>query len=201
MKMDLYNYLKEKTNLSENGLKPLCASLRHRSVFREETSIILVMGLDHDHLLKLIKSIASFFFESEEAILHIPMSNYANRESVNELFGGISKGYIGYGNNMTNPFPVFKGKEKSVILFEEIDKAHAEVNLSLLQIMGENKISNKAEKVFDFSQSIIILTVSNANNESVNQNIRDKFDFHELNMLHLNLRPELIARLNVIIKF
>lgn len=107
---------------------------------------------------ELAKALAEFLFNDEKALISLDMSEYADKHTVSRLFGS-PPGYVGYdeGGQLTervrqNPF--------SVVLFDEIEKAHPEVLDSLLQILEEGRLTDGKGRVVDFKNTIIVMTTN-----------------------------------------
>jgi ATP-dependent Clp protease ATP-binding subunit ClpC len=112
----------------------------------------------------LAKALAQFMFSSEDALITLDMSEYMEKHSVSRLFGA-PPGYVGYeeGGQLTE---AVRRKPYSVVLFDEIEKAHPDVFNSLLQIMEEGKLTDSMGRVVDFSNAVIMLT-SNVGSEAI----------------------------------
>ncbi len=152
---------------------------------------------------------AEFLFDDEQAIIRIDMSEYMEQHSVARLIGS-PPGYVGYdeGGQLTE---AVRRKPYSVILFDEIEKAHPEVFNILLQILDEGRLTDNKGRTVNFKNSIIIMT-SNIGAPLImekSQNIteQNKEEIHEsikadvLTLLRKNFRPEFINRIDDIIVF
>lgn len=157
----------------------------------------------------MARALAEFLFDDEQAIVRIDMSEYMEQHSVARLIGS-PPGYVGYdeGGQLTESI---RRKPYSVILFDEIEKAHPEVFNILLQILDEGRLTDNKGRTVNFKNSIIIMT-SNMGAPLImekSQNITEenKADIHEsikeevLTILRKNFRPEFINRIDDIIVF
>ena len=128
------------------------------------------------------KALARFLFDSENAMVRFDMSEYMEKHSVSKLIGA-SAGYVGYeeGGQLTE---AVRRKPYSVLLFDEIEKAHRDVWNILLQVLDDGRLTDNKGVTVDFRNTIIILT-SNLQEE----NLREFF------------RPEFLNRLDDIVKF
>lgn len=150
---------------------------------------------------ELAKSLAEFLFQDETAILRFDMSEYKEEHSVALLYGA-PPGYVGYeeGGLLVNQI---RQKPYSIVLFDEIEKAHRSVFDLFLQILDEGKLHDRLGRVGDFSNSLIIFT-SNIGS----QYVFDSFDkgvvpTHNdmLDVMQGHFRPEFLARLTEIVPF
>ena len=146
---------------------------------------------------EVAKSLAEALFDSESHIIRLDMSEYMEKFSVSRLIGA-PPGYVGYeeGGQLTeqvrrNPY--------SIVLFDEIEKAHPDVFNILLQILDDGRLTDSQGRVVDFKNTIIIMT-SNLGSEYILDN---KKDSKELVMKELksHFRPEFINRIDEIIVF
>ncbi len=156
------------------------------------------------------KLIAEHFFSKKEALIRFDMSEFGERHSVAQMIGAPA-GYIGYGEGgkLTE---AIRRRPYSVVLFDEIDKAHPDVWNILLQILDEGKLTDAEGKSVDFSNTVIILT-SNQGSGQVGKNARIGFGVKEKNKVledhskaliknvQKSWRPELFARLGTILVF
>ncbi len=163
---------------------------------------------------ELAKVLASFYFGSEEALIRVDMSEYMERHSVSKLIGS-PPGYVGFqeGGQLTE---MVRRKPYSVILFDEIEKAHPDTFNVLLQIMEDGRLSDSKGRVVDFKNTILILTSnigaraiekgggglgfhtgSGTSDENRYERIRERV----LDELKQSFRPEFLNRVNEIIVF
>ena len=150
---------------------------------------------------ELAKSLAEFLFNDETAILRFDMSEYKEEHSVALLYGA-PPGYVGYeeGGLLVNQI---RQHPYSVVLFDEIEKAHRSVFDLFLQILDEGKLHDRLGRVGDFSNSLIIFT-SNIGSDfifkSFGENIIPTHD-QMLEVMQGQFRPEFLARLTEIVPF
>ena len=148
---------------------------------------------------ELAKVLAKFLFDDEKALSRIDMSEYMEKFSVSRLIGA-PPGYVGYdqGGQLTE---IVRRRPYSVILFDEIEKAHPDVFNILLQVLDDGRLTDGQGKVIDFKNTIIIMT-SNIGSEK----IIDQSDFSlakkEVEMIiKSKFKPEFINRIDEIIVF
>jgi len=149
---------------------------------------------------ELAKTLALFLFNSENNLIRIDMSEYMEKFSVSRLIGA-PPGYVGYeeGGQLTEQV---RRKPYSVILFDEIEKAHPEVFNVLLQILDEGHVTDSKGKVVNFKNTVIIMT-SNIGSEYFNDpTVTAKAVSEKIKMkLKEHFRPEFLNRLDEIIVF
>ncbi|WP_097028020.1 ATP-dependent chaperone ClpB [Clostridium peptidivorans] len=152
---------------------------------------------------ELAKTLARTLFDSEENIIRIDMSEYMEKYTVSRLIGA-PPGYVGYdeGGQLTE---AVRRKPYSVILFDEIEKAHDDVFNIFLQILDDGRLTDNKGKTVDFKNSIIIMTsnigsshlLDNTSEEGIDESVRNKV----LSELKLRFKPEFLNRLDDIIMF
>jgi ATP-dependent Clp protease ATP-binding subunit ClpB len=152
---------------------------------------------------ELAKTLARNLFDSEENIIRIDMSEYMEKHAVSRLVGA-PPGYVGYdeGGQLTE---AVRRNPYSVILFDEIEKAHEDVFNIFLQILDDGRLTDNKGKTVDFKNTIIIMTsnigsqylLENNNENTVEPEIKDKV----MNELKLRFKPEFLNRVDDIITF
>ena len=151
---------------------------------------------------ELAKALAESLFDDEHNIIRIDMSEYMEKYSVSRLIGA-PPGYVGYeeGGQLTE---AVRRKPYSVVLFDEIEKAHPDVFNILLQVLDDGRITDSQGRTVDFKNTIIILT-SNLGSEYILDGIEKDGEISVeakekvRNLLKQNLRPEFLNRLDEII--
>ena len=151
---------------------------------------------------ELAKALAESLFDDEHNIIRIDMSEYMEKFSVSRLIGA-PPGYVGYeqGGHLTE---AVRRKPYSVILFDEIEKAHPDVFNVLLQVLDDGRITDSQGRTIDFKNTIIILT-SNLGSEYILEGINDKGELTEEakekveKLLKQSFRPEFLNRLDEIV--
>ena len=159
---------------------------------------------------ELAKALAEALFDDEDAVIRLDMSEYMERHTTSKLVGS-PPGYIGYeeGGQLTEQV---RRHPYSVVLFDEIEKAHPEVFNTLLQVLEDGRLTDSKGKVVDFKNTIIIMT-SNAGARAIKSNRKVGFEIKEekeayqdmkdsiMNELKDTFRPEFLNRLDEIIVF
>lgn len=145
----------------------------------------------------LAKVLASFLFDDEKALTRIDMSEYMEKYSVSRLIGA-PPGYVGYdqGGQLTE---VVRRRPYSVILFDEIEKAHPDVFNILLQVLDDGRLTDGQGRVVDFTNTIIIMT-SNLGSEYILKDPENAKD-EVLGAIHHAFKPEFINRIDEIVVF
>ena len=153
---------------------------------------------------QLAKSLAKSLFDSEENIIRIDMSEYQEKHTVARLIGA-PPGYVGYeeGGQLTE---AVRRKPYSIILFDEIEKAHSEVFNILLQLLDDGRLTDSKGRTVNFKDTIIIMTSnigsqilldSVKNNNIVTEDAKKQVD----DMLRFSFKPEFLNRIDEIIMF
>jgi ATP-dependent Clp protease ATP-binding subunit ClpA len=161
---------------------------------------------------ELARTLANFMFNDEKALVRIDMSEYMEKYSVSKMIGS-PPGYVGYdeGGQLTE---IVRHRPYSVLLFDEIEKAHPEVFNILLQVLDNGRLTDAKGRVVNFKNTIILLT-SNLGSEFMNRLQRIGFgtgiakaeaEFEEtkariMETLKNHFRPEFLNRLDDIIIF
>ncbi|MFV0537435.1 MAG: ATP-dependent chaperone ClpB [Dysgonomonas sp.] len=158
---------------------------------------------------ELAKALAEFLFDDENMMTRIDMSEYQEKFSATRLIGA-PPGYVGYdeGGQLTE---AIRRKPYSVVLFDEIEKAHPDVFNILLQVLDDGRLTDNKGRVVNFKNTIIIMT-SNMGSGLIRENfagitpknhdeVVEKTKNEVLNMLKVNIRPEFLNRIDEIIMF
>ena len=158
---------------------------------------------------ELAKALADYLFNDESAMTRIDMSEYQERHAVSRLIGA-PPGYVGYdeGGQLTE---AVRRKPYSVILLDEIEKAHPDTFNILLQVLDEGRLTDNKGRVADFRNAIIIMTsnmgsdIIQNNFEDMDMNNRDQVieltKIEVVNLLKKTIRPEFLNRIDEIIMF
>ena len=173
------------------------AILRQRAGIKDANRPIgsfLFLGPTGVGKTEVARALAESLFDSESHIIRIDMSEYMEKYSTSRLIGA-PPGYVGYeeGGQLTekvrrNPY--------SIVLFDEIEKAHPEVFNLLLQMLDDGRLTDSQGRVVDFKNTIIIMT-SNLGSEYLLNNEREKVE----SLLHQTFKPEFLNRIDEIVYF
>ena len=153
---------------------------------------------------ELSKTLAEAVFGSEDAMIRVDMSEYMEKHSVSKLIGS-PPGYVGYeeGGQLTE---AVRRKPYSVVLFDEIEKAHPDVFNILLQVLDDGRITDSKGKTVDFKNTILIMTSNIGSSyllEGIDEdgNIKPEAQDMVMNDLKNHFRPEFLNRLDETIMF
>ena len=160
---------------------------------------------------ELAKALAEFLFNDDTMMTRIDMSEYQERHSVSRLVGA-PPGYVGYdeGGQLTE---AVRRKPYSVVLLDEIEKAHPDVFNILLQVLDDGRLTDNKGRTVDFRNTIIIMT-SNMGSQIIQENFSKAFDGEKVSedvvektrrevieMLKVQLKPEFLNRIDEIVMF
>ncbi|OIP56830.1 MAG: ATP-dependent chaperone ClpB [Helicobacteraceae bacterium CG2_30_36_10] len=145
------------------------------------------------------KTLAKFLFDSEDSMIRIDMSEYMEKHSVSRLVGA-APGYVGYeeGGQLTE---AVRRKPYSVVLFDEIEKAHPDVFNMLLQVLDDGRLTDNKGVTVNFTNTIIILTSNIASDKIINNPQSDALNEMVMGELRQAFKPEFLNRLDDIVIF
>ncbi|MCI7485855.1 AAA family ATPase [Helicobacter sp. 10-6591] len=145
------------------------------------------------------KSLANFLFDSAKNLIRIDMSEYMEKHSVSRLVGA-APGYVGYeeGGQLTE---AIRRKPYSVVLFDEIEKAHPDVFNILLQVLDDGRLTDNKGVVVDFSNTIIILTSNIGSDRILESSSKEQTEQDVRELLKQYFKPEFLNRLDDIVIF
>jgi ATP-dependent Clp protease ATP-binding subunit ClpB len=151
---------------------------------------------------ELARALAEFLFDDEHAMIRIDMSEYGERHAVSRLIGA-PPGYVGYeeGGQLTE---AVRRRPYSVVLFDEIEKAHPEVFNVFLQIMDDGRLTDGKGRIVDFKNTIIIMTSNIGSSYLIDLSSPDKIaEAHKMVMeaLRASFKPEFLNRVDDILIF
>ena len=147
---------------------------------------------------ELARALAEFLFDDDQAIVRIDMSEYMERHAVSRLIGA-PPGYVGYeeGGQLSE---AVRRRPYSVVLFDEIEKAHPEVFNILLQVLDDGRLTDGQGRTVDFRNTVIIMT-SNLGSTYILSSSEDEARERVMEALHANFRPEFLNRIDEIVIF
>ena len=190
----------------DEAVEKVCdAILRSRAGIQDPDKPIgsfLFLGPTGVGKTELAKALAEALFDDERAMVRIDMSEYMEKYSVSRLIGA-PPGYVGYdqGGQLTE---AVRRRPYSVVLFDEVEKAHPDVFNVLLQVLDDGRITDSQGRTVDFKNTIIILT-SNLGSPQILDGIGDDGELKEsakaevMGLLHRQFRPEFLNRLDEIV--
>ena len=150
---------------------------------------------------ELCKALAGFLFDSEGHLIRIDMSEYMEKHSVSRLIGA-PPGYVGYdeGGQLTE---LVRRKPYSVILFDEVEKAHPDVFNALLQVLDEGRMTDGQGRTVDFKNTVIVMT-SNLGSHMIQQMADSDYEVVKLAVMgevKTHFRPEFVNRIDEVVVF
>ena len=168
----------------------------------------LFMGTTGVGKTELAKTLASYLFNDDSAIVRLDMSEYQEKHAVSRLIGA-PPGYVGYdeGGQLTE---AVRRKPYSIILLDEIEKAHADVYNILLQVLDDGRLTDSKGRIVNFKNTIIIMTSNlgadliheEFNNAKGNENqVAEAVKAELLELMKLQLKPEFLNRIDELILF
>ena len=184
---------------------------RGRAGLQEESRPIgsfIFLGTTGVGKTELAKALATFLFNDEQAMVRVDMSEYQERHTVSRLIGA-PPGYVGFeeGGQLTEQV---RRKPYSVVLLDEIEKAHAEVFNILLQVLDDGRLTDNRGRIADFKNTIIIMT-SNFGSDLIRERTealgelapaaQQKLQDDLLSLLRKKLRPEFLNRVDEVVMF
>ena len=206
--LHLADALHERVVGQEEGVTKVTeAILRSKAGIKDPSKPIgsfLFLGPTGVGKTELAKSLAQNLFDNEQSIVRIDMSEYMEKHSVSRLIGA-PPGYVGYeeGGQLTE---AVRRKPYSVVLFDEIEKAHPDVFNVFLQILDDGRVTDSKGRTVDFKNTILIMT-SNLGAEYLLEGIDDEGNIQPeaeqmvMERLRTSFKPEFLNRLDEIIMF
>ena len=213
--VNLEKEISQKVIGQENAISAISAAIRRARAGmknpKRPIGSFLFMGPTGVGKTELAKSLAASLFDEEDALLRLDMSEYMERNAVARLLGA-PPGYVGYeeGGQLTE---AVRRKPYSVILLDEIEKAHGEVFNILLQVLDEGRLTDSQGSTIDFKNTVIIMTSNLAgkaildtqkkllNNQGNNDLLNNALEKSINDSLTAIFRPEFLNRIDELIKF
>jgi ATP-dependent Clp protease ATP-binding subunit ClpB len=211
--LNLETHLHERLIGQEEAITAVADAIRRsRAGLQDEKKPIgsfVFLGTTGVGKTELAKALAEFLFDDEGMITRIDMSEYQEKHSVSRLVGA-PPGYVGYdeGGQLTE---AVRRKPYSVVLFDEIEKAHPDVFNTLLQVLDDGRLTDNKGRIVNFKNTIIIMT-SNMGSRIIQENfaqvteknideVTDKTKVEVMNELRQTIRPEFLNRIDEVIMF
>ncbi len=203
--LELENVLAQRVVGQEEGIKALANAIRRsRSGLSDENRPIgsfIFLGPTGVGKTELAKTLASYLFDTEKALIRLDMSEFMEKHSVARLIGA-PPGYVGYeeGGYLTE---AVRRRPYSVLLLDEIEKAHPDVFNVLLQILDDGRLTDGKGRTVDFKHCVIIMT-SNIGSQEIYEASDSELEQIKprlMNILQQYFRPEFLNRVDDIILF
>ena len=211
--LHLEEYLHERVVGQEEAITAVADAIRRSraglSDPRKPIGSFIFLGTTGVGKTELAKALAEYLFDDEHLMTRIDMSEYQEKHTVSRLVGA-PPGYVGYdeGGQLTE---AVRRKPYSVVLLDEIEKAHPDVWNIMLQVLDDGRLTDNKGRVVDFKNTIIIMTsnigshIIQANFEDVNEGnleeVVDKTRREVMDLLRQTIRPEFLNRVDEIIMF
>ncbi|MDT0607297.1 ATP-dependent chaperone ClpB [Croceitalea rosinachiae] len=209
--LELENVLHQRVVGQEEAIEAVSDAIRRSRTGLQDAKkpigSFLFLGTTGVGKTELAKTLASYLFDDENAMTRIDMSEYQERHSVSRLIGA-PPGYVGYdeGGQLTE---AVRRRPYSVILLDEIEKAHPDTFNILLQALDEGRLTDNKGRIADFKNSIVIMT-SNIGSHIIQDKFETKIDLESateaakvevMGLLRKTVRPEFLNRIDDIIMF
>ena len=211
--LNLESHLHERVVGQEEAITAVADAIRRsRAGLQDEKKPIgsfIFLGTTGVGKTELAKALAEFLFDDDSMMTRIDMSEYQEKHSVSRLVGA-PPGYVGYdeGGQLTE---AVRRKPYSVVLFDEIEKAHPDVFNVLLQVLDDGRLTDNKGRMVNFKNTIIIMT-SNMGSHIIQDNfekvtdknvddVTEKTKVEVMNLLRQTIRPEFLNRIDEIIMF
>ncbi len=211
--LNLESHLHERVVGQDEAIVAVADAIRRSRAGLQDTKkpigSFIFLGTTGVGKTELAKALAEFLFDDESMMTRIDMSEYQEKHSVSRLVGA-PPGYVGYdeGGQLTE---AVRRKPYSVILFDEIEKAHPDVFNILLQVLDDGRLTDNKGRIVNFKNTIIIMTsnmgshIIQENFEDINEknveSITEKTKVEVMNLLRQTIRPEFLNRIDEIIMF
>ena len=204
--LELESHLQKKVVGQNEAVTAVAAAIRRARAGMKDPSrpigSFLFMGPTGVGKTELARALAGLLFDSEEAMVRIDMSEYMEKHAVSRLIGA-PPGYVGYeeGGQLSE---AVRRRPYSVVLLDEVEKAHRDVFNILLQVLDDGRITDSQGRVVDFRNTIIVMT-SNIGSDHI-LNVSEDADYEEmrkrvLTALRSHFRPEFLNRIDDLIIF
>ncbi|MFP4376703.1 MAG: ATP-dependent chaperone ClpB [Spirochaetales bacterium] len=201
--LKLESILGERVIGQERAIRAVADSIRRNKSgladINRPTGTFMFIGPTGVGKTELAKTLAEFLFSDERALTRIDMSEYMEKHSVSRLIGA-PPGYVGYdqGGQLTE---VVRRRPYSVVLFDEIEKAHPDVFNVLLQLLDEGRLTDGQGRLVDFRNTIVIMTSNVGSDIILQADDLDAIADTIRDILRATFKPEFLNRLDEVITF
>jgi ATP-dependent Clp protease ATP-binding subunit ClpB len=200
--LNMESELKKRIISQDEAISAVCQAIRRNraglSDERKPIGSFLFLGPTGVGKTELAKVLAEFLFDDPKSMIRIDMSEYMEKHSVSRLIGA-PPGYVGYeeGGQLTEPV---RRRPYSIVLLDEMEKAHPEVFNLLLQVLDDGRLTDGQGRTIDFRNTLILMT-SNIGSEYLQDGITEEAKKLVMDRVRLSFRPEFLNRLDDIIMF
>ncbi len=202
--IEMEDYMHKRLIGQDEAVKRIANAIRlSRSGLRDGKRPIgsfLFLGPTGVGKTELAKTLAEFLFNDEDALIRIDMSEFMEKSAISRLTG-TTAGYVGYeeGGQLTE---AVRRKPYSVVLFDEIEKAHNDIFNIMLQMFDDGRLTDGQGKLIDFKNTVIIMTSNLGSEILLDENLSDDDKQDEINkLLRSKFKPEFINRIDEILRF
>lgn len=202
--LSMESYMHKRLIGQDEAVKKLASTIRlSRSGLRDNKRPIgsfLFLGPTGVGKTELAKTLAEFLFNDEDALIRIDMSEFMEKEAISRLTGATA-GYVGYeeGGQLTE---AVRHKPYSVILFDEVEKAHSDIFNIMLQMFDDGRLTDGQGKLVDFKNTVIIMTSNLGSDILLDNNLSPEDKKAQVNnILRTKFKPEFINRIDEIVTF
>ena len=201
--LNIENILNEEVVGQNEALKAVSKAIKRNKAGLSDTNrpigSFMFLGPTGVGKTQVAKTLAKFLFDSEKSLIRIDMSEYMEKHSASRLVGA-PPGYVGYdeGGQLTE---AVRRKPYSVVLFDEIEKAHPDVFNTLLQVLDDGRLTDNKGVTIDFKNTIIIMTSNIASDKIMNLEERQEREVAVNTELKKHFKPEFLNRLDDIVIF
>ncbi|MDQ1325233.1 MAG: ATP-dependent Clp protease ATP-binding subunit ClpB [Campylobacterota bacterium] len=201
--LHIENVLQEEVVGQEEALKAVARAIKRNKAGLSDTNrpigSFMFLGPTGVGKTQVAKTLAKFLFDTEKSLIRIDMSEYMEKHAASRLVGA-PPGYVGYeeGGQLTE---AVRRKPYSVVLFDEIEKAHPDVFNTLLQVLDDGRLTDNKGVTVDFKNTIIIMTSNIASSKIMESDDPEERRKAVNNELKLHFKPEFLNRLDDIVIF
>lgn len=201
--LHIENVLQEEVVGQEEALKAVARAIKRNKAGLSDTNrpigSFMFLGPTGVGKTQVAKTLAKFLFDTEKSLIRIDMSEYMEKHAASRLVGA-PPGYVGYeeGGQLTE---AVRRKPYSVVLFDEIEKAHPDVFNTLLQVLDDGRLTDNKGVTVDFKNTIIIMTSNIASSKIMEFDNPEERRKAVNNELKLHFKPEFLNRLDDIVIF
>lgn len=201
--LHIENVLQEEVVGQEEALKAVARAIKRNKAGLSDTNrpigSFMFLGPTGVGKTQVAKTLAKFLFDTEKSLIRIDMSEYMEKHAASRLVGA-PPGYVGYeeGGQLTE---AVRRKPYSVVLFDEIEKAHPDIFNTLLQVLDDGRLTDNKGVTVDFKNTIIIMTSNIASSKIMESDDPEERRKAVNNELKLHFKPEFLNRLDDIVIF
>ncbi len=201
--LNVENILKQEVVGQDKALKAVARAIKRNKAGLSDTNrpigSFMFLGPTGVGKTQVAKTLAKFLFDSEKSLIRIDMSEYMEKHAASRLVGA-PPGYVGYdeGGQLTE---AVRRKPYSVVLFDEIEKAHPDVFNTLLQVLDDGRLTDNKGVTVDFKNTIIIMTSNIASDKIMEYEDEQEREKAVNNELKKHFKPEFLNRLDDIVIF